>query len=585
MRGDSRHSAQKLSAQCRSNSPSRLMDEFHEQATCTDGKDLVHEVGWASSEIQVLGLLLAFRLTNSVVVCTYFNADEYWQSLEVAHRLVFGYGHLTWEWQSALRTYVHPLIFACIYFCLKITGLDTPATLALAPRLLQGACAALTDFYMYKLASRMFGPTVGAWALFCQVTCWFHFFCSVRTFSNCMESTLTMAALAMWPSLPSRHTSQGGGPAALALALAAASVVMRPTALILWTPLVLREMFISQSPGRWVWQQALPVGCAVFGLAAAVDSAAYGRWVFVPWNFFVFNVLRGGAAHYGSHPWHWYLSQGIPSVTLTLLPLVLVGIWQANSHGQRLFAWLAAWFVAVHSFIPHKEFRFLLPVLPLLLMYAGRALATVQPAWTNHSAPGAGWQRRFWNRRALLLGILITQVPAALYLSVVHQRGSLAVMPFLASEAENGRVRGGGILFLTPCHATPFSTHIHRPVPMRFLDCTPPAQAGDMDESDVFFSNPASFLESSYFAKDQDMLPSHIVVNDDPQVLGSVQTLLVENNYKLVNTFFNAHFAVDRALQANVLVFSSAGTASSTSDAEVLGVQTAEARIETLDDL
>lgn len=41
-----------------------------------------------------------------------------------------------------------------------------------------------------------------------------------------------------------------------------------------------------------------------------------------------------------------------------------------------------------------QEFRFLLPVLPLLLMYAGRALATVQPAWTNHSAPGAGWQRR-----------------------------------------------------------------------------------------------------------------------------------------------------------------------------------------------
>lgn len=58
---------------------------------CISGGRQVHEVGWASSEIQVLGLLLAFRLTNSVVVCTYFNADEYWQSLEVAHRLVFGY--------------------------------------------------------------------------------------------------------------------------------------------------------------------------------------------------------------------------------------------------------------------------------------------------------------------------------------------------------------------------------------------------------------------------------------------------------------------------------------------------------------
>ena len=34
---------------------------------------------------------LAARIVNSLVVQTYFNPDEHWQSLEVAHRLVFGY--------------------------------------------------------------------------------------------------------------------------------------------------------------------------------------------------------------------------------------------------------------------------------------------------------------------------------------------------------------------------------------------------------------------------------------------------------------------------------------------------------------
>ena len=34
--------------------------------------------------------LIIFRILNSFGVTTYFNPDEYWQSLEVAHHLVFG---------------------------------------------------------------------------------------------------------------------------------------------------------------------------------------------------------------------------------------------------------------------------------------------------------------------------------------------------------------------------------------------------------------------------------------------------------------------------------------------------------------
>jgi len=47
-------------------------------------------------------LVFVFRCMNSLLVRTAFNPDEYWQSLEVAHNLVFGYGHLTWEWAQGL---------------------------------------------------------------------------------------------------------------------------------------------------------------------------------------------------------------------------------------------------------------------------------------------------------------------------------------------------------------------------------------------------------------------------------------------------------------------------------------------------
>ena len=40
--------------------------------------------------------------------------------------LVFGNGHLTWEWEHGLRSYLHPALFAILFKILKFVNLDTP---------------------------------------------------------------------------------------------------------------------------------------------------------------------------------------------------------------------------------------------------------------------------------------------------------------------------------------------------------------------------------------------------------------------------------------------------------------------------
>jgi hypothetical protein len=72
---------------------------------------------------------------------------------------------------------------------------------------------------------------------------------------------------------------------------------------------------------------------------------------------------------------------------------------------------------------------------------------------------------------ASLIFLVLTQVPMALYFSLVHQRGAVKVMEYLAGKAQGGRVLG--VWFLMPCHSTPFYSHLHAPVPMRTLDCSP----------------------------------------------------------------------------------------------------------------
>ena len=46
------------------------------------------------SRIFVFSLCLIFRLVNAYFTRTFDNPDEYWQSQEVAHNMVFGYPFL-----------------------------------------------------------------------------------------------------------------------------------------------------------------------------------------------------------------------------------------------------------------------------------------------------------------------------------------------------------------------------------------------------------------------------------------------------------------------------------------------------------
>ena len=51
--------------------------------------------------------------------------------------MVFGYGHLTWEWKKRIRGYFHPLLFAPAYSMLKVLHLDSPAAVIAAPKVVQ----------------------------------------------------------------------------------------------------------------------------------------------------------------------------------------------------------------------------------------------------------------------------------------------------------------------------------------------------------------------------------------------------------------------------------------------------------------
>ncbi|KAG5225847.1 GPI mannosyltransferase [Salix suchowensis] len=444
-----------------------------------------------SSEKNIFTLCLAFRIVNSLLIQTYFNPDEHWQALEVAHRIVFGYGHLTWEWRKGIRSYFHPLVFAVLYKVLALFGLDTPWFMAHSPRLLQALFSAVGDLYFYKLSNAIFGNSVAKWALFSQLANWFMFFCFNRTLSNSLETVLTLVGLYYWPCM---RASPSKAPLVLrkwGLAIAALACAIRPTSAVTWVYIGLLELAVTRDRLKFLVLEVVPIGALVLGLSCLLDRLMYGSWVIVPLNFLKFNFLSSGGDYYGTHKWHWYFSQGFTVMLFTFLPFSIAG--SIKSKCWKLSG-LIAWVLIVYSVQGHKEFRFVLPMLPIALMFSGYSLSVMAKADSDSRRKGSSdsHMKRPSKVGFAIFFLLATNIPMALYMSLVHQRGTEDVMIYLSKEAQNQKVKG--ILFLMPCHATPYYSTLHYDLPMRILDCSPSEEKGIPDESDHFMMDPVSFV-------------------------------------------------------------------------------------------
>ena len=73
--------------------------------------------------------LLCIRLFNALTIRTYFQPDEYYQSLEPAWKLVYGYGETTWEWREAIRPFVGISQFASTWWLANAIGIRDATSL------------------------------------------------------------------------------------------------------------------------------------------------------------------------------------------------------------------------------------------------------------------------------------------------------------------------------------------------------------------------------------------------------------------------------------------------------------------------
>ena len=92
-------------------------------------------------------------------------------------------------------------------------------------------------------------------------------------------------------------------------------------------------------------------------------GAAYGGWFHSAILYLRFNLIEGRAAHWGTSPSDYYAEYIFRSMPI-IAACLAIGLVAGLRYAPALSV-LALLFLAAHSAIPHKEFRFILPMLPL----------------------------------------------------------------------------------------------------------------------------------------------------------------------------------------------------------------------------
>ncbi|KAJ5005567.1 GPI mannosyltransferase 3 [Colletotrichum sp. SAR 10_99] len=530
--------------------------------------------------------LLVIRLLNAWWVITFFQPDEYFQALEPAWRMAFGEGSgawITWEWKYQLRSSLHPALFAGVYTIADLVGRSLPVAarswlLLAAPKATQAVIAAAGDWYTWQLAVKIYGAdsSVSWFALFMSMFSPFQWYCSIRTFSNSLETTLTIAALNYFPwellgepKLTKENPKPSGGSILntpgtltnlrLSILLAAVAVLLRPTNVLIWATVVLATLtrplyarsVLTPSTVLILLREALLCGALALTLSLASDRLYFGEWTFPPYKFLYFNISQSLAIFYGRNDWHYYLSQGLPLLSIAYLPFVLLSLYKPPSTPSKLrnqtlktLSWTVYVMIAALSLISHKEVRFIYPLLPILHVLAAAPLAsffTISPPPPTAKTPLPKPRLR---RKRLLTLALALHALLAFFLTLLHQPAPLTVLAYIrktyarqnptssptaaASLVHNTTAPDELFaLFLTPCHTTPWRSHLHHPsLRARALTCEPPLHTAPnsperlnyRDEADRFYDDPQLFMStelwptsSSTTAATAEQIPRYIV--------------------------------------------------------------------------
>lgn len=320
-------------------------------------------------------IALALRLVPVLVFPSMNQGDEIFQSIEQAHRAIFGSGIIPWEFRYGARSWLVPGALAGLMWTAERVG-DGPTYYL---PLIYGTLATLSVACVvcgFSWARRMWGTTAGLVA----------------------ASAIAVSCDAIY--FGARATSEGIGAHLLIVAtyLAEPGYLVRSRWRLFAAGLLLGLAFAVRfhlGPaigvvGLWTsargFRERLPplmAGAAITaGLAGLLDAVTWSYPFESAWRNFEFNLTYSGSNYFGEAPWYkyfyffpYYWAGGV--AVLALLSFV------GGIRKPILLAAAATIFIT-HQPLAHKEFRLIYPAIIIVVVLAALGTAEIV-AWTGRN--------------------------------------------------------------------------------------------------------------------------------------------------------------------------------------------------------
>jgi GPI mannosyltransferase 3 len=419
------------------------------------------EVGRIKFDWPLIGLLLLALLVRVATIIAFpslHHPDENFQLFEQGHRWFFGYGLVPWEFRVGTRSPVMPFLLGLTFAAAEpIAG--GPEGYLFITKLLLALSSLAGVVAVYRMGQRT-SPTHAFLGGLVTATWYELVYFAARPLTEAVATTvlligLSIASVSEDDFTPKRLISIG-------LCFALCLMLRVHLALGILTAVVWVGRLHFE---RWWW---LAVGAlapvVVFGIA---DTIAWGGLFHSYIEATRRNLLQGFASKCcGTQPFGWYFYRLIAGWSYAA-PLFLLLIL-LRTRSSMLWVLVALSILLSHSFVPHKEYRFVFPASACLIVVAAMGSADLIESLRARQSrrPVAAWPMIFATG-----AIWVIVSPAIAFTSKYHfewfQKRDLIEAEFLLAKEPR---LCGILIYDYPWWETGGYAYLHRNVPFYALD-------------------------------------------------------------------------------------------------------------------
>jgi GPI mannosyltransferase 3 len=311
---------------------------------------------------------LALRLAVACRFEQFDHPDALFQYLEQAHRLVYGYGFIPWEYRFGVRNWLLPGALAGLLAFFRFLGLDQPTFYVPLIKSTFAILSVSMVYASYVTGRNLFGEqTARLAAVFAAF--WYELIAaSVLATPEVLGAYAVFGSLALLSGAPGRRRTMLAG-------------------LLLGTAVALRVQYALPAGALWAvvvlargWRSARSAGvagAAALACAGALDAWTWGLPFMSFYNYIDLNVVKGVSLIFGQEPMDFYLGELMSASSWLYAIAVAGGVLTWRKSWPVLL--LVACVLVPHSLLSHKEYRFVFLAVPLLLLLLAATVAEVLP--------------------------------------------------------------------------------------------------------------------------------------------------------------------------------------------------------------